>query len=1124
MAKSVDETTRDLLVSMLREAASLEHCLLSTYIYAACSIKSTPQEFATPKQENRRRAIQFERARRWKEAMLGVAVEEMRHLHLVQCMLRALGEPPCFEFPNRNQDGEWTIPNWRMRMQGEEGRGVQIPVGPLNEETIKRFVLYEASDSLQDAGPFSPENENLYSQLQDFELDLYLEAAVFALDDESLRKQTKDDLLTLYKNLLPSEQFTRFEEAVPQTVPPSPIVDDVRFPSISDFYLLGILPLYQQAFDFGWVKYNNRDLANEMQESLPQESILPVGPVYRSNRFQRFSAAVDTDPLRHYKNVSNIIHEIVDEGEGFEQFARRAKLMLESLQANGGARNYLKIMLADRYDPSFQSPDWFSEAQQIRLSHLYRFVIIMKEVELETSLSAEAKQSFSPSRNPTDPSSSEQLSLFCEELTAQINACYLVVVAWLSRIYEIQDWIADAPRRVAVEQLATWPLMSLALRPLLEIASFFKLEPKNLFRLADDAFPILPTHSRALCKLYSDPTRSETIIAAMDYLAVRTLTDIAQWAQSQVDAVDRFDLNDCDKGLITRRLRALKTIEDFEMQFPFRTHGGYSGQMPDVPYQREHAKEKSRYEEDPRTVQPLFSEAVLRLRFKGWGLVQLATDPDTPTDEAGAVGTLMLHPADGDKRLDRAILFQNFDHETTIERGPKESVPTIGVNCHDISLLMTSETGASAGYSPLEPFFRFQQPGDVQPANNIQYGLNIFPSTPLKEIASIRVEDILGKDRKLRVFLRSKDGTRAHLVGNNHLSWQDGEPIDPFVIGLYADEAQGAPTLLIEREIHNEGKSLLEMTPFQRIFTRREPCGFEFSVQSAIPAWAMSPEQLKTIFSNRGADYLRTRGAALAGEIRKLIVGGDKSENVIAQIASFADRACRVNIPRSTTKAWLSIGLNYGHTVSGNIKIVDVKPLVAALAEKLGLDIAVVTPKSSKDRGNPNSRWLVRYSKGVMDTDALSDFSWGELYIPVAIAPSKGPGAFRRTWSFPAVLSDDLAGFACDFGKPFWSKDYEVKNDARTFKTSDGTIIKEILKSKTSSGYQYELSGFKNLATAEGSFGVEIIEDYAQLTWRLGFSAADDSTIMAMLRLATKTTDAVTAALAVRYSPKTNPN
>ena len=111
------EGARTLLIDMLKEAAKLEHCLLDVYLAAACSLKSTPQEFAeVDGRENRRRAIQFERVRGWKQQILAVAHEEMRHLHYVLCMNRALGERPFLGLPARNAEGEWVIPNWQIQI------------------------------------------------------------------------------------------------------------------------------------------------------------------------------------------------------------------------------------------------------------------------------------------------------------------------------------------------------------------------------------------------------------------------------------------------------------------------------------------------------------------------------------------------------------------------------------------------------------------------------------------------------------------------------------------------------------------------------------------------------------------------------------------------------------------------------------------------------------------------------------------------------------------------------------------------------------------------------------------------------------------------------------------------
>ncbi|CAF1690808.1 unnamed protein product, partial [Adineta ricciae] len=147
-----------LLVKLLQEACHLENCLLNSYLYTACSIKSTPGEFEKIDHvdNNIRAGIQFERAREWKQSILLVAHEEMIHLHYVQCMLRALGERPCFTLPDRHPTtGNWFIPNWRAHI-GEKpnNEGVQVPIEPLTSECIQHLVLYESTDALQDQDPY----------------------------------------------------------------------------------------------------------------------------------------------------------------------------------------------------------------------------------------------------------------------------------------------------------------------------------------------------------------------------------------------------------------------------------------------------------------------------------------------------------------------------------------------------------------------------------------------------------------------------------------------------------------------------------------------------------------------------------------------------------------------------------------------------------------------------------------------------------------------------------------------------------------------------------------------------------------------------------------------------------
>ena len=95
------------------------------------------------------------------------------------------------------------------------------------------------------------------------------------------------------------------------------------------------------------------------------------------------------------------------------------------------------------------------------------------------------------------------------------NACYLVLLSWLSRMYEIPNWEADKTRRLAIEMVASWPLMSMVIRPFLELVSFFPIDLHKLFRLEPDTLP--SGKPKNLLKKYENPERSEKINKEMDF-------------------------------------------------------------------------------------------------------------------------------------------------------------------------------------------------------------------------------------------------------------------------------------------------------------------------------------------------------------------------------------------------------------------------------------------------------------------------------------------------------------------------------------------------------------------------------------------------------------------------------
>ena len=1118
MAVAETAEARGLLVDLLHEAAQLEHCLLDAYLYAACSLRSTPQEFATAAGEpNRRRAIQFERARAWKLSLLNVAHEEMLHLHYVQCLLRALGEPPSFALPERDPaTGNWIIPNWRARIGEEEvdeGKGVQVPVESLSPANIRRFVVYEATDALQDADPFGPNATTLFQRLHDFEVDLRFESMLLGISDEAKREELKAKLAELYATVTPLPAppvEAAAAEALAAQLPP---VEELRFQSIADFYYRGILPLYEEAFDFGWVTNSNLALNDELLDPnyALEGFLVPIGPIYRDKNFEKFAGANVKDPLRHYKNVADIVGEIVDEGEGAANFEPRAEALLAKVEELGGSRGYLQALLQDQRSPA-PTPEWLAEGELLRQSHLYRFATTMVELDQELDLARQSDVGFDPARTPV-ATGSVALQKLADELPSQLNACYLVLLMWLSRMYEVRNWQSDEPRRLAIEMLASWPLMSIAIRPLLELASFFPVDRHALFRVDAASLPLLPLHAQQLFELYARPERSEEVNERMDYLALHVLTDVAKWCATQAEVVAGEDLEPEARQMTLTRLEELAHLDEFELQYPFRVAGGYSTRMPDLMYQQAQ-RDPEEFEESPGFgAGNAFADTLaLRLRFAGWGLVQLATDPDPPTDEVGCTGTHMFHPADGDRRLDRALVWQDTDPERTILREPRAELPALGVNCADVSLLVAGGP-VTAGYVPLSVM---QSTGAVQ-ASGVQSVLGV---QGFDNLLSLTPEEILGEGRQLRIDLQRKDGRPPILNGYNHLVWQDGEPIDPFVLAVLADPAAGAASgreLLFQREIfNNNGLRLLQMSPLQRLESSRAPCGFDAT--SNISDWALArlTEEERELLASDGfpISYLSQRAGVLASALAaELGANGDPSQEKLDAIVSLGERMRLVSVPRGTTVGWLTALLHYGHTVSGVLAAPAAEnPIFSAFAERLQLGLALA---EGADRTAPNARWLVGYTKGVMDTDALSDFVYGELYVPVTVQPTGEPIALSRTWSFPESMSAAVSGYACRFAAPFWAQ-YQVSGDERTTKLPDGTVLTDTLQTQEADSYTYTTTGWDGVTDAAGTFTLTAPAD---LTWSFSFKATDPQVVVAVLAAVATAAQQMEVAMAAEFSP-----
>ena len=115
------------LLYLLDEAAELEHGVCCSYLFAAWSLKASPDEGLTPEQA----ATVAE----WKKTITHVAVQEMMHLALVTNLLTALGGAPHFDRPNFPQ----------RSLYAPE---IQLALTPFNERTMERFLYIERPDGM----------------------------------------------------------------------------------------------------------------------------------------------------------------------------------------------------------------------------------------------------------------------------------------------------------------------------------------------------------------------------------------------------------------------------------------------------------------------------------------------------------------------------------------------------------------------------------------------------------------------------------------------------------------------------------------------------------------------------------------------------------------------------------------------------------------------------------------------------------------------------------------------------------------------------------------------------------------------------------------------------------------
>lgn len=114
---------RERLIHLLTGAAEIEHNLLCSYLYAAFSLKREAGDALSPSE--------LGAVTRWRKTVLGVAIEEMTHLALVNNLLVALGGAPHFDRPNL------LVP------PGYHPAGFVIRLAPLTKATLDHFIFLE---------------------------------------------------------------------------------------------------------------------------------------------------------------------------------------------------------------------------------------------------------------------------------------------------------------------------------------------------------------------------------------------------------------------------------------------------------------------------------------------------------------------------------------------------------------------------------------------------------------------------------------------------------------------------------------------------------------------------------------------------------------------------------------------------------------------------------------------------------------------------------------------------------------------------------------------------------------------------------------------------------------------
>ena len=636
-----------------------------------------------------------------------------------------------------------------------------------------------------------------------------------------------------------------------------------------------------------------------------------------------------------------------------------------------------------------------------------------------------------------------------------------------------------------------------------------------MFRLETDTLPMLPLHVQQLLQIYKGDERPAMVNEWMDYYCVHVLDDVAKWAAAQhavVKSLPEDILSGNTKEMILTRLYELAQLEEFKKQFPFRVHDGYSNRrLPDLTTQQRQRHGET-LDEDPRTLTPamakpfqpppppLFQETLaLGLCFAGWGQVQLGLDPDPTFDEVGCTGTHLLRAADlytgpdgqssNKPRFDCAVIWQeNRKDPTIIRREPRAKLPTLGVNNVEVSLMITDGPDGTATAGPV-PLNIMQSVGAIQ-TSGVQQELSV---EGFLELLTLTPSDMQGQS--LRINLQKKGDMKPFFVGYNHIVWQDGEPIDPFILAV-----QTGDQTLFRREVfnvsENKDHTMMQMSPLQRYYSARGPLGFDRIKNT--PDWVSNlfPEKKDRdllAVSAAAWEYLKKRALVLKEELEKALPQGVSFNQItlrdVDTIVSLAERMHFISLPRTGSVVRLLPALShYGHTLSGKLDCTSgTNPIFSALAGKTGLHLDL--SKEDSDRNKSNSRWLANYTMGVMDKDAFSYLAFGELYIPIEVTGDLSQDiTLTYSWAFAEGNRDLVGDYALKFSRPFWAHYDEIGENIRTRKF-EGEKLTETWKSLSDNSYSYTMGGFPNVSSYEATFSL----DSNRLEWKITFNCSGGS-------------------------------